>query len=183
MTLATLYLQGTLHHSPLQAAAMLVPFSLAVVPGSALAAPAMRWLQPQPTMAAGLAVIAVAEAALPVAPSAVAVAVAGAGLGLSSVAATTLGTTVPDALRGTASGIINTAAQLGTAIGIAVVLLIAAATAGVPGPHTGPPTVAWSVAAAIAAVGAVAFARSPRQDAAPSPEGCRDAGSQERQVA
>ena len=39
MTLATLYLQDTLHRSPLQAAAMLVPFSLAVVAGSALAAP------------------------------------------------------------------------------------------------------------------------------------------------
>jgi MFS family permease len=171
MTLATLYLQGTLHHSPLEAAAMLVPFSLAVVPGAALAAPAMRWLRPQPTMAAGLAVIAVAEGALPVAP------------GLSSVAATTLGTTVPDAVRGTASGIINTAAQLGTAIGIAVVLLIAAATTGVPGPGTAPPAVAWAVAAATAAAGALVSARSPRQGIAPSPEGCRDAGSQERQVA
>jgi sugar phosphate permease len=165
---------------------MLVPFSLAVVPGAALAAPAMRWLRPQPTMAAGLAVIAVAEGALPVAPGgllSVTVAVAGAGLGLSSVAATTLGTTVPDAVRGTASGIINTAAQLGTAIGIAVVLLIAAATTGVPGPGTAPPAVAWAVAAATAAAGALVSARSPRQGIAPSPEGCRDAGSQERQVA
>ena len=42
MTLATLYLQDTLHRSPLQAAAMLVPFSLAVVAGSALAAPSLR---------------------------------------------------------------------------------------------------------------------------------------------
>jgi hypothetical protein len=45
------------------------------------------------------------------------VAAAGAGLGLYSVASTALGTTVPAKLRGTASGIINTAAQLGTAIG------------------------------------------------------------------
>jgi MFS family permease len=158
MTLATLYLQGTLHHSPLQAAAMLVPFSVAVVAGAALAAPAMRRLAPQQAMAAGLAVIACAEAALTVAPGWVlsaCVAVAGAGLGLSSVAATTLGTTVPAPLRGTASGIINTAAQLGTAIGIAVTLLIAAATA-----SSGPPIIAWAAAAAIAAAGAVAFARS-----------------------
>src|SRR6266536_3321496 len=48
MTLATLYLQGTLHHSPLQAAAMLLPFSLAVVAGSALAAPTLHWIRPQP---------------------------------------------------------------------------------------------------------------------------------------
>ena len=67
-------------------------------------------------------------------------ATAGAGLGLSSVAATTLGTTVPEALRGTASGIINTAAQLGTAVGIAALLLIADATTGAPGPGTGAPT-------------------------------------------
>jgi MFS family permease len=56
--------------------------------------------------------------------------VAGAGLGLASVAATTQGTAVPEALRGAASGIVNTAAQLGTAVGIAVLLLIAAATTG-----------------------------------------------------
>ena len=53
-------------------------------------------------------------------------ATAGTGLGLSSVAATALGTTVPATLRGTASGIINTAAQLGTATGIAAMLLIEA---------------------------------------------------------
>src|SRR5580704_2743874 len=61
-------------------------------------------------------------------PLSACVSAAGAGLGLSSVAATTLGTTVPGALHGTASGIINTAAQLGTATGIAVMLLIAEAT-------------------------------------------------------
>ena len=84
-------------------------------------------------MATGLAVIAAADAALTAAAAngwalAACVAMAGAGLGLSSVAATTLGTAVPGTLRGTASGIINTAAQLGTATGIAVLLLIAAAT-------------------------------------------------------
>ena len=67
MTLATLYLQDTLHRSPLQAAAMLVPFSLAVVAGSALAAPALRRIGPQPALATGLAVIAAADAALTVA--------------------------------------------------------------------------------------------------------------------
>jgi MFS family permease len=161
MTLATLYLQGTLHRSPLQAAAMLVPFSLAVVAGSALAAPALRRIRPQLALAAGLAVIAAADAALAGTASGWALplcaAAAGAGLGLSSVAATTLGTTVPAALRGTASGIINTAAQLGTAIGIAVLLLAAAATTGGPGPGTAAPVIAWAAAAAIAAAGAVAF--------------------------
>jgi MFS family permease len=166
MTLTTLYLQGSLHRSPLQAAAILVPFSLAVVAGSAAAAPALRRIGAQPALASGLAVIAAADAALtvsaprPWALSACA-ATAGAGLGLSSVAATTLGTTVPEALRGTASGIINTAAQLGTAAGIAALLLIADATTGAPGPGTGAPIIAWAAAAAIAAAGALASTGSP----------------------
>jgi MFS family permease len=163
MTLATLYLQGALHHSPLEAAAMLLPFSLAAVAGSAVAAPVLRRIRPRLAMAAGLAVIAAADAALTVAAAqgwalAVCVAVAGAGLGLSSVAATAEGTEVAEAARGTASGIINTAAQTGTAIGIAVLLLIAAATTGTPGPGTPAPVVAWAAGAAIAAAGALAFA-------------------------
>jgi hypothetical protein len=94
------------------------------------------------------------------------VAAAGAGLGLSSVAATAEGTDVAAAARGTASGVINTAAQIGTAIGIAVLLLIAAATTGTPGPGAPVPVVAWATAAAIAASGALAFAiRSPRAPA------------------
>jgi MFS family permease len=181
MTLATLYLQDTRHHSPLTAAAMLVPFSIAVVAGSALAAPTLRRVRPQPAMATGLAVVAVANAALTLAAAhgwavSACVAAAGAGLGLSSVASTTLGTTVASTLRGTASGIINTAAQLGTATGIAVVLLIAAATTGLPGPHTSAPVIAWATAAAIAAAGALAFTRSPQPESATTraggPETC-----------
>lgn len=171
MTLATLYLQDTLHRSPLQAAVTLVPFSLAVVAGSALAAAALRRIGPQPTLATGLAVIAAADAALTVAAGhgwalSACAATAGAGLGLSSVAATTLGTTVPGVLRGTASGIINTAAQLGTTVGIAALLLIAAVTTGPPGPGTGAPIIAWAAAAAIAAAGALALTRSPQPDPA-----------------
>jgi len=171
MTLATLYLQDSRHRSPLQAAAMLVPFSLAVVAGSAAAPRALHRIGPQPALATGLAVIAVADAALiPAAAHGWAlsgcVALTGAGLGLSSVAATTLGTTVPGMLRGTASGIINTAAQVGTAAGIAVLLLIAAATTSLPGPGTGAPVIAWVIAAAIAAAGALALTRSPQPDPA-----------------
>ncbi|MGP0024648.1 MAG: MFS transporter [Streptosporangiaceae bacterium] len=169
MTLATLYLQDGLHRSPLAAAATLAPFSLAVVAGSALAAPALRRIGAERVLAIGLAVIAAALVAvagvalaavrLPagaVGPGlAACVATAGTGLGLASVAATTLGTAVPETLRGTAAGIINTAAQLGTAIGIAVLWLVAAATTGAPGAHA--PVIAWAGGAAIAAGGALAF--------------------------
>ncbi len=146
LTLVTLYLQDSLRRTPLLAAAKLLPFSLAVIAGSTLAAAVQRRtgqgagsprLVAQRLIAAGLALIAVADAALiPLAARAWAVpacaAVAGTGIGLSSVAATGLGTDVVPRWRGGASGIINTAAQLGTAVGIAALILVAAATGGTP---------------------------------------------------
>ncbi len=164
MTLATLYLQQARHRSPLAAAAALVPFSVAVVVGAALAAPAMSRLAPRRVAGLGLAVIAVAVGTLAgAARSAVAlpgcVALGGLGLGLAAVASTTLGTDVATAWRSTASGIVNTAAQLGTAIGTAVLLLVADATTGTTGHGTAGPVVAWVAAAVLALAGAVGFAR------------------------
>ncbi len=163
ITLVTLYVQNTLHRSPLEAAATLLPFSLAVIAGSSLSAVLQRYLRPQWVVSAGLISIAVADAALiPAArsPWAIPVCAAGAGLGigLSAVAATGLGTDVAALWRGSASGLINTAAQAGTAVGIAVLLLIAAATSGVPTAGGSPPDAAWAIGAAVAAVGAVWFA-------------------------
>jgi MFS family permease len=162
ITLVTLYLQDTLRRSPLETAATLLPFSLAVIGGASLSAVLLCRYRPQSVVAFGLAVISAADAALTpsaTAPLAVPVcaAVAGAGIGVSSVAATSLGTDVEAHWRGSASGIINTAAQLGTAIGIAVVLLVAAATTGLPAAGTPEPAIAWSLAAAVAAAGAVFF--------------------------
>jgi MFS family permease len=167
VTLVTLYLQNTLHRSPLQAAATLLPFSLAVIAGSSLSARLLRRLRPQQVVASGLAVIAAADIALiPSAHSAWAIplcaAGAGVGIGLSSVATTGLGTDVGPHWRGGASGIINTTAQLGTAMGVAVLLLIATVTTGMPAAGTSPPDVAWAVAAAVAAAGAAWFTVAPR---------------------
>ena len=163
MTLATLYLQDARHRSPLAAATALLPFSLTVIAGSALAAPALRRVDARLVVAAGLAFIAVADGALAIAARSdwllpVCVGVAGLGIGLSSVAATTLGTDVATTWRSTASGIINTAAQLGTAVGVAVLVLVAAATTGTTGHGTAGPTVAWIVCGAVAAGGAGLFA-------------------------
>ena len=171
MTLVTLYLQNTLRRSPLDAAVALLPFSLAVIAGSGLAVPLQRRLRPTMVIAAGLATIALADFALiPLAGRLWAVplcaSVAGAGIGLSSVAATGLGTDVDPSWRGTASGIINTAAQLGTAVGVAALLLVATATTGVPANDTGPPLMAWAAGAALAAAGALRFAVMP-DDAPP----------------
>ena len=164
-TLATLYLQNTLHRSPLTAAAALLPFSVAVIVGSSLAAPLLRHAPPQRVAAAGLAVIAGGDAALILVASHIpalsaCIAAAGLGIGLSSVATTTLGTNVALKSRGTASGVINTTAQLGTAIGIATLVLVATATTGAPAAHTARPAIAWAVAAVLAAGGATAFALS-----------------------
>jgi predicted MFS family arabinose efflux permease len=132
MTLVTLHLQGAAGLSPTAAGLRLVPFSLGVVAGAAAAAPALARRPPRAVIASGLGTIAVADAALlatggapgPLVPIAAA---GGAGLGLSSVAATALGTAVGGRLQATASGLLNTAAQLGTALGIAALLLIASA--------------------------------------------------------
>jgi MFS family permease len=173
ITLVTLYLQNALRRTPLQAAASLLPFSLAVIAGSTLAATVQRRAGPprpparqrvaQRLVAAGLALIAGSDAALiPLAAQVWAVplcaAAGGAGIGVSSVAATGLGTDVAPWWRGGASGIANIAAQLGTAVGIAALLLVAAATSGTPALGTPSPRVAWALAAVLAAAGAAWFA-------------------------
>jgi MFS family permease len=149
---------------------MLLPFSLAVVGGASLAARLLRKYRPQLVVALGLAGIAASDLALipsAAAPLAVAACAAagGAGIGVSSVAATSLGTDVETHWRGSASGIINTTAQLGTAIGTAVLLLVAAATTGLPGTGVPEPAAAWSVAALVAAAGAVFFAFAAQRPA------------------
>ncbi len=167
ITLATLYLQNTRGRSPLAAGLLLLPFSLAVIVGSALAAPALSRWNSQRVIAVGLAAIGCFDAALVVSARsawalALCVAVGGLGIGLSSVAATGLATSVPVAERGVASGVVNTAAQLGTALGIAILLLIAGLTHQAPAPGTDAPSIAWAFAAAVSLVGAVAFATASR---------------------
>jgi MFS family permease len=180
ITLATLYLQNTRGRSALAAGLMLLPFSLAVIAGSAAATPALARWRPQRVIAAGLTMIAACDAALIVAaPSPwalpVCVAAGGAGIGLSSVAATGLGISIAAAARGAASGIINTAAQLGTAIGIAALLLVCAVTTGVPGPGKPVPAVAWGLAAVIGVTGAIAFGYKGSAARGPEPQPRHDA--------
>jgi MFS family permease len=155
MTLVTLYLQDHVGQTPLQAGASLLPFSLAVIGGAALAPPTLRRLGPRLTVSAGLIVIAATDAALAAAagPATVPITVAlgGCGIGLSSVAATTLAIAVKPELRGTASGIVNTAAQLGTAVGVAALLLVA---------EIASQTLAWACAAGIALAGALRYVSS-----------------------
>jgi MFS family permease len=162
--LLTLYLQDGLGWGPLAAAVALLPLSVSVVVSSTLAAPLLLRRLPTPAVASlGLGLITCScvglIAAAGVMPAVIAAMVAaGLGLGLSSVATNSLGTRVPEADRGAAAGILNTAAQLGAATGIAVLLLVAAATTGAPGLHTPPPRIAWAVAALTAAAATAGFA-------------------------
>jgi MFS family permease len=158
VAIATLQLQRTQHLSPAAAALRLVPFSICVIGGASAAAPALRRLGARSVIAVGLGTIAAANALLIASPSStwlvpVAVAAAGAGIGLSSVAATGLGTEVGEGLRAAAGGVLNTAAQLGTALGVAAVLLLSSATERTGLPLHGP-QLGWAAAAAVAISGA-----------------------------
>jgi MFS family permease len=157
-TLVMLELQDHLGRSPLEAAALLLPMSLVVIAGSLLAAPLLRKCSARVTLGIGLGAVAVGTGVLPVAATVVTIplasAVSGLGLGIASVAANGMATDVPVDLRGAASGLVNTAAQLGTAVGTAALILLAAAT---------DPRTAWAAATAVALAAAAAFVRSGRR--------------------
>lgn len=156
--LVALYLQQR-GASPFEAGLSLLPFSLAVVGGSALAGPLARRLAGRRLASLGLAAVAGGSAVLAATQGSQTgilsgVVVAGAGLGIAAVAATSIGTDVPDDLTGSAAGILNTGAQLGTAIGVAALVTLAAT---LPPPSIGTP-IAWTFAGALAAATAVSLA-------------------------
>jgi MFS family permease len=113
----------------------------------------------------------------------------GLGLGTASVASTAKGTAaVPAERQGLASGVLNTAAQVGTALGLAVLVSIASARTGALTPAGAAPTAAavvdgyrWAIlaglAVTVAAAGLLAaVARGvPRRGAVPA-RGRRDRG-------
>ncbi len=174
VTLASLYLQQAQGRSATAAGLALVPFSLSVVVGASLAAPLLRRIPTRVAASLGLAVIGVGNSALLAANLGtwvlpVAVGVSGLGIGLSSVAATSLGTDTTPTLQGTASGVLNTAAQLGTALGVTGVLLIATTTEDTALPLGGTP-LGWLVAAAGAFAAAALLLRRPTpRSGAPRP--------------
>lgn len=128
--LAALYLQEELHIEPVASGLTLMVLSVAVVLTSATTGTVFARLAPHRLAALGLGTIAAGPIVLAATVGAwwgvlVGVALMGAGLGLASVAATTIGTTVPERLMGSASGILNTGAQVGTALGTAAIILVA----------------------------------------------------------
>ena len=157
MFLAILYQQEELGRSALETGLWCTPLNLAVIAGSLLGPRVgARWA-PTTVMAGGLVVIAAGALAL-VATSPAALLPAfllmGAGLGVASVASTASGTAaLPPERQGIASGVLTAAAQIGTAVGLALLVGVAAATERGWG---------YAGAAALAVLAALAVTRSSR---------------------
>ena len=172
MLLCTLHAQDILGLDPVQAGLLFPPFNLAVIAGSLGGPRVARRLGRTGAMAAGLAGIAAGALALRgISADAIALpvliagfALMGGGLGIASVASTALGTEALDTTRqGVASGLISTSAQVGTALGLAVIVPLAAAGAATAEAHVDGYRFGFTVAAAIAAAVAAGVAISARR--------------------
>jgi MFS family permease len=179
--IAAIYLQEVLAYSPTLAGLLGLPFSLSVVAGSFLGSRLTGTLGARHTMALGLAGICgatllitgiSAEGGLPYVVANAAL--SGLALGCSAVASTTRGTSaVREEERGLASGLLNTSAQVGTALGLAVLFAVAVARTeavalgGEPSAQALVVGYRWAffVGAGIAALGAAAALRLVGQDA------------------
>ncbi|HEX2741663.1 MAG TPA: MFS transporter [Rubrobacter sp.] len=138
MLLCILYVQRVLGYSPAEAGLVFPPFNLAVIGGSLLGPRLVAWLGPRAVMAFGLLAIAAGTLCFLgisrhggylyyLIPGFV---LMGSGLGCASVASTASGTSAADGgLQGLASGLLNSAAQIGTVLGLAVLVPLSAARA------------------------------------------------------
>jgi MFS family permease len=135
--LGSLYLQQALGYPPAATGLALLPFSLAAIAGSFIGAWLTAKVRARATIALGLVTVATAMLLLSRIPTqrngglpwlVAGLVIAGAGLTCASVAATAAGTAAAagDA-QGLASGLLNAAAQVGTALGIAALVTVAAA--------------------------------------------------------
>src|SRR5215204_1802044 len=133
--LLTLYLQRVLDLSPTAAGLTYLPFSLSVVAGSFIGSRLTGSVGARATMVLGLVCVAAASLVLGgisagggFARLPVGLVLSGSGLGCASVASTALGTSAArEDEQGLASGLLNTSAQVGTALGLAALTTIATA--------------------------------------------------------
>jgi EmrB/QacA subfamily drug resistance transporter len=199
MFFCTLHAQQVLGLGPATAGLLFPPFNAAVIAGS-LAGPRIATaLGERRTMAGGLlGVAAGALALLAIAPGAPALpsllggfVLMGGGLGVASVASTARGTAaLASGDQGLASGLLSTSAQIGTVLGLALIVPVAAArTAALDGGRAGQVAgyeLGFMLAAALAAAAATAVglrallsassrARLPKPDDDRGPAGDLDA--------
>jgi MFS family permease len=178
--LTVLYVQNVLSYPPAIAGLLGLPFSLSVVAGSFLGARLTGRFGARSTMALGLLGISVATlVALGISAEGglgfviANATLSGLALGCSAVASTTRGTSaLAEGERGLASGLLNSSAQIGTALGLAVFFTLAAARTdalaggGVPSPADLVEGYKWAFvgAACVAAVGAATALALIRED-------------------
>jgi MFS family permease len=162
MFLAVLYVQQTLGIPPGPASLLFPAVNLGVIAGSLQGPRLLGRLGARRTLVTGfggivlgtVVLLLLPQHGLPVIQLVSAFGVMGAGLGIASVASTETGTEAAEpAYRGVASGVLNSAAQVGTAVGVALLLPLAA-TIGL-GTMTGY-RVGWIGAGVIAVAGALA---------------------------
>jgi EmrB/QacA subfamily drug resistance transporter len=137
MLLCILYVQQVLGYPPATAGLVFPPFNLAVIGGSLLGPWLVTRTGPRVTMACGL--LAIAAGALCflgisrhgggylwyLIPGFV---LMGSGLGCASVASTASGTSsAGGGMQGLASGLLNSAAQIGTVLGLAILIPLSVA--------------------------------------------------------
>jgi EmrB/QacA subfamily drug resistance transporter len=136
MFLCTLHAQHVLGLAPAAAGLLFPPFNVAVVAGSLAGPRVAAAVGERRAMAGGLCGVAAGGLALlAIAPGASALpsllggfVLLGAGLGVASVASTARGTAaLPGADQGLASGLLSTSAQVGTVLGLALIVPVAAA--------------------------------------------------------
>ena len=164
--LLTLYLQRHRGFSAFEAGLTLLSLSAAVVVGSSAAPRVARHGGPRRAGLLGLCTLASGNALIAAtmglggeagkgaawAGTVAGLVLLGTGLGLSSVAFNDIGTNLPEHEVSTATGVLNTGAQLGTAIGVAVVLVVAS-----PGRYGAVPAEAIAVLVAAATTLAAAL--------------------------
>jgi MFS family permease len=175
MFFCILHAQHVLGLAPAAAGMLFPPFNLAVVAGSLAGPRVVAATGERRAMAGGLLAVAVGALALrAIAPNAPALPsllggfmLLGAGLGVASVASTARGTAALDAAdQGFASGLLATSAQLGTALGLAIVVPIASAhtraLGGGPAAQVAGFELGFTLTAALAAAaaGAIAISRT-----------------------
>jgi EmrB/QacA subfamily drug resistance transporter len=189
----TLYLQQVLHYSPLQAGLGYIPLAAAVVAASVTANKLMPRFGPRPLVVTGLATVGAGLGLLGHVPAGgtytanilPGLVLIGFGAGLSFVSITTAALArVQETVAGLASGLLSSAAQLGGAVGLAVIVALAttrtsallrtgaaAVTAQAGGLRLGF-LLAAAVALAASAIAAIALQRqktSPTTAPGPSP--------------
>jgi EmrB/QacA subfamily drug resistance transporter len=199
MFFCVLYAQDVLRLGATTAGLLCPPFNLAVIAGSLAGPRVSDRLGDRRAMGAGLAAVsagaltltAIAPGASPLASLVGGFAVMGGGLGVASVASTAGGTAALSSDdQGLASGLLSTSAQVGTVLGLAVLVPIAAArTAAVGAGPSGDVAgyrLGFMLAAALAAIAAAVVGGRARRAIrrgsparpganARSPGGCRAA--------